>query len=117
MRTDLYQFAVVGGDLRQWYLADILASKGHGVLAYGLCKDEKIENVKCKICFIGKRTDTGSRGISVSDSLFESKSNVWGRIKRAKGNVVLPSERTDFFCGVHSKNGHATNGKSESSCF
>ena len=46
MRTDLYQFAVVGGDLRQWYLADILASKGHGVLAYGLCKDEKIENVK-----------------------------------------------------------------------
>ena len=35
--------AVVGGDLRQWYLADILASKGHGVLAYGLCKDEKIE--------------------------------------------------------------------------
>ena len=46
MRTDLYQFAVVGGDLRQWYLADILTSKGHGVLAYGLCKDEKIENVK-----------------------------------------------------------------------
>ena len=32
--------------MRQWYLADILASKGHGVLAYGLCKDEKIENVK-----------------------------------------------------------------------
>ncbi|MFR2837029.1 MAG: hypothetical protein ACLTCI_11105 [[Clostridium] nexile] len=27
----------------------------------------------------------------------------------------MPSERTDF-CGVHSKNGHATNGKS-SSCF
>ena len=45
MRTDLYQFAVVGGDLRQWYLADILASKGHGVLAYGLCKDEKTKNV------------------------------------------------------------------------
>ena len=111
MRTDLYQFAVVGGDLRQWYLADILTSKGHGVLAYGLCKDEKIENVK----YVS----------SVKELIQEAEVlvypipflNVWGRIKRAKGNVVLPSERTDFFCGVHSKNGHATNGKSESPCF
>ena len=67
--------------MRQWYLADILASKGHGVLAYGLCKDEKIENVK----YVS----------SVKELIQEA----------------------EVFCGVHSKNGHATNGKSESSCF
>lgn len=42
----MYRFAVVGGDLRQWYLADILAAKGHNVLTYNLCRDEQIQNVE-----------------------------------------------------------------------
>lgn len=42
----MYRFAVVGGDLRQWYLADILAAKGHRVLTYELCRDGQIQNVK-----------------------------------------------------------------------
>ena len=46
MRTDLYRFAVVGGDLRQWYLADILAARGYGVLTYELCRDEQRQNIK-----------------------------------------------------------------------
>lgn len=46
MGTDLYQFAVVGGDLRQWYLADRLAERGYRVLTYDLCKEEKIPRAK-----------------------------------------------------------------------
>lgn len=46
MRTDWYRFAVAGGDLRQWYLANMLVSKGYSVLAYNLCKEERIKNVK-----------------------------------------------------------------------
>lgn len=37
LKTSLYRFAVIGGDMRQVYLADILAGRGCRVSVYALC--------------------------------------------------------------------------------
>ena len=38
LKTSLNRIAVFGGDMRQVYLADILAEQGFEVRVYGLCK-------------------------------------------------------------------------------
>lgn len=38
MKTDFYRFSIFGGDLRQVYLARLLAGQGHTVTVYGLCR-------------------------------------------------------------------------------
>ncbi len=37
VKTDFYRFSVLGGDMRQVYLAKLLAQQGHDVTVYGLC--------------------------------------------------------------------------------
>lgn len=46
METNLYRFAVIGQDMRQVYLAEILAECGYDVSVYGL--EKKTENPKIK---------------------------------------------------------------------
>lgn len=44
VKTDFYRFSVLGGDLRQVYLAKFLARQGHEVTAYGLCSPAENSN-------------------------------------------------------------------------
>lgn len=39
MITNIYDFGIIGGDLRQVYMAQILAEQGYRVCVYGLCKE------------------------------------------------------------------------------
>lgn len=46
MKMNLYRFAVIGGDMRQVYLADILAKQGAGTSVYAL--NRKIKNTEIR---------------------------------------------------------------------
>lgn len=39
MITNIYDFGIIGGDMRQVYMAQILAEQGYRVCVYGLCKE------------------------------------------------------------------------------
>ena len=46
MRADSYKIAVIGGDRRQVYLAEILAERGCDVSACGLCGSTQRERIR-----------------------------------------------------------------------
>lgn len=46
MKINLYRFAVIGGDMRQVYLAEILAKRGYKVSVYGLERKVDISGIK-----------------------------------------------------------------------
>ncbi|MDU7027944.1 dipicolinate synthase subunit DpsA [Robinsoniella peoriensis] len=43
MITNIYDFGIIGGDMRQVYMAQILAEQGYRVCVYGLCKDISLD--------------------------------------------------------------------------
>lgn len=55
LKTSLYRFAVIGGDLRQVYLAEILKNRGYEITGYALC--------------------TGGRNLNIASSLKEALEN------------------------------------------
>lgn len=46
MITNIYDFGIIGGDMRQVYMAQILAEQGYRVCVYGLCKEISMDMQK-----------------------------------------------------------------------
>ena len=67
MSVESYDYAVVGGDHRQVYLAKILREKGYKVCTYGLCEEIKQEE-KSKRAFI-KSVDSMEIAIKSSKNI------------------------------------------------
>ncbi len=97
MGINLYQFAVAGGDLRQWYLAKKLAERGYQVLTYDLCKDAEIPSAS-KVFSV--RELVKEADVLIYPIPFLKSKGVFG-MERSEGKVVLQNLRRGqfFFAG------------------
>ena len=54
----MYDFAVLGGDLRQFYMAKQLAFKGYSVITYGIASEVLNDFVKYEAKHLGKYSNS-----------------------------------------------------------
>ena len=96
----IYDFAVIGGDMRQVYLANYLKNQRYQVITYATkkegseCKEGKsFENVIREAkCMIGPVVFSKKRGNTGSSS---NKKNV------SRNTASRNDERTDFIWGMY----------------
>ncbi len=82
LRADSYKFAVTGGDMRQVYLAEILAGRGCRVMTYALCDG---------------RTVPGVRNAESLKKLMKSADVIVGAVPLLRAGALTGADQADDF--------------------